>query len=220
MKPGVAGKIAVSSTDSDIDPVGACVGIKGNRVQSVVQELKGEKIDIIPWHVDPAKFVCNALAPARYSRVIIDEDNHSMEVVVPDDSLSIAIGKNGQNVRLASKLTGWHLDVKSETNYNESMKQGYDSLMNLPESTKHWRICCLKKDLFSADDLSRVTTSELMDATGIAEAEAIKIIELATTAVAETKNAAESEEEEDDEAEIENDNNENDNNPDASSETE
>ena len=115
---GSRGKIAVSTNDPDIDPVGACVGIKGNRVQSVVQELKGEKIDIIPWHVDPAKFVCNALAPADISRVIIDETNHSMEVVVPDDALSIAIGRQGQNVRLASKLTGWQLDVKSETRYD------------------------------------------------------------------------------------------------------
>jgi N utilization substance protein A len=102
----------VASNNSDIDPVGACVGMKGSRVQNVVQELRGEKIDIIPWHVDSAKFVCNALAPAEVSRVIIDEDNNSMEVIVPDEFLSIAIGKKGQNVRLASKLTGWHLDVK------------------------------------------------------------------------------------------------------------
>ena len=87
----------MNSSDPDIDPIGACVGVKGNRVQSVVQELKGEKIDIIPWHIDPAKFVCNALAPAEVSRVIIDEVNHSMEVVVPDEAQSIAIGRGGQN---------------------------------------------------------------------------------------------------------------------------
>jgi N utilization substance protein A len=110
---GVRAKIAVASNNSDIDPVGACVGMKGSRVQSVVQELRGEKIDIIPWHVDTAKFVCNALAPADVSRVIIDEDNRSMEVIVPDEFLALAIGKKGQNVRLASKLTGWHLDGRA-----------------------------------------------------------------------------------------------------------
>jgi N utilization substance protein A len=122
-EPGVRAKIAVSSNNSDIDPVGACVGMKGSRVQNVVQELRGEKIDIIPWHLDAAKFVCNALAPAEISRVIIDDANRSMEVIVPDDYLSIAIGKRGQNVRLASKLTGWHLDVQSESRYNETMKR-------------------------------------------------------------------------------------------------
>jgi N utilization substance protein A len=88
--------------------------MKGSRVQNVVQELRGEKIDIITWHVDAAKYVCNALAPAEISRVIIDEENNAMEVIVPDEFLSVAIGKRGQNVRLASKLTGWHLDVNSE----------------------------------------------------------------------------------------------------------
>ena len=106
--------------------------MKGSRVQNVVQELRGEKIDIIPWHLDPAKFVCNALAPAEISRVIIDEDNRSMEVIVPDEYLSIAIGKKGQNVRLASKLAGWHLDVKNETRYSQAMQIGYDSLVALP----------------------------------------------------------------------------------------
>ena len=108
-EPGTRAKISVSSNDSDIDPVGACVGMKGSRVQAVVQELRGEKIDIISWHVDAAKFVCSALAPADISRVIIDEANRSMEVIVPDESLSVAIGKHGQNVRLASRLTGWRL---------------------------------------------------------------------------------------------------------------
>ena len=116
-EPGSRAKISVASHDSDIDPVGACVGMKGSRVQNVVQELRGEKIDIIPWHVDSAKFVCNALSPAEISRVIIDEENRSMEVIVPDEHLSIAIGKRGQNVRLASKLTKWHLDVISEERY-------------------------------------------------------------------------------------------------------
>lgn len=114
-EPGKRSKIAVKSWDKDIDPVGACVGMRGSRVQSVVQELRGEKIDIIPYSEDQAKYVCNALSPAKVNRVLMDEDNRAMLVVVPDDQLSLAIGKNGQNVRLAVKLTGWKIDVKSET---------------------------------------------------------------------------------------------------------
>jgi len=114
-EPGVRSKIAVSSRDSDVDPVGACVGIKGSRVQSVVSELKGEKIDIVAWDLDPARFVCNAIAPAEVVKVIIREQEHAMEVVVPDDQLSLAIGRRGQNVRLAAQLTGWNIDVFSET---------------------------------------------------------------------------------------------------------
>ena len=95
---GSRSKFAVASSDPDIDPVGACVGMKGSRVQNVVQELRGEKIDIIPWHTDAARFVCNALAPAEISRVVIDEADKSMEVIVPDEFLSVAIGKRGQNV--------------------------------------------------------------------------------------------------------------------------
>jgi transcription termination/antitermination protein NusA len=208
-EPGSRGKIAVKSNDSDIDPVGACVGIKGNRVQSVVQELKGEKIDIIPWHMDPAKFVCNALAPAVISRVVIDEENHVMEVVVPDDSLSIAIGKNGQNVRLASKLSGWHLDVKSESLYNETMKKGYDSLMNLTGMTKPLADLLFKKGIFSAEDLSQMTVSDLVEVSGITEAEALNYIELAANAVADSNHSDEPDDEENADAEIENNNHEN-----------
>ncbi len=114
-EPGKRGKISVRSKDKDIDPVGACVGMRGSRVQSVVQELRGEKIDIIPYSDDAAKYVSSALSPAKVSRVFIDDDNKTMTVVVPDDQLSLAIGKNGQNVRLAVKLTGWNIDMKSET---------------------------------------------------------------------------------------------------------
>ena len=114
-EPGDRTKIAVSSNDQAVDPVGACVGVKGSRVQAVVQELRGEKIDIVPWSDEPAKFICNALLPAQVVRVIMDETDHSMEVIVPDDQLSLAIGKRGQNVRLAAKLTGWKIDIHSET---------------------------------------------------------------------------------------------------------
>jgi len=114
-EPGIRSKIAVDSRDSDVDPVGACVGMKGSRVQNVVGELKGEKVDIVAWDNEPARFVCNALAPAEVVKVIIREREHSMEVVVPDDQLSLAIGRRGQNVRLAAQLTGWNIDVFSET---------------------------------------------------------------------------------------------------------
>ncbi|MBP6218699.1 MAG: transcription termination factor NusA [Oligoflexales bacterium] len=119
--PGLRSKIAVYSKDSSVDPVGACVGMKGARVQAVVQELNGEKIDIVPWDKDPAKLVCNALAPAVVSKVIVDEERKAMEVIVAEDQLSLAIGKRGQNVKLAAQLTGWRLDIKSEAKLEAQM---------------------------------------------------------------------------------------------------
>ena len=112
--PGSRAKIAVISHDNSIDPVGACVGMRGSRVQAVVSELQGEKIDIIPWSGDPATFVVNALAPAEVSKVVLDEEQGRIEVVVPDEQLSLAIGRRGQNVRLASMLTGWDIDILTE----------------------------------------------------------------------------------------------------------
>jgi len=114
-EPGVRSKIAVKSNDSQVDPVGACVGMKGSRVQSVVQELRGEKIDIVAWDEDVATYVCNALSPAEILRVIVDEGERSIEVVVPDDQLSLAIGKRGQNVRLAAMLVGWKIDITTDS---------------------------------------------------------------------------------------------------------
>jgi N utilization substance protein A len=176
-EPGIRAKFAVTSNDSDIDPVGACVGMKGSRVQNVVQELKGEKIDIIPYHIDPARFVCNALAPAEISRVIIDEEDRSMEVIVPDEFLSIAIGKKGQNVRLASKLTKWHLDVISETRYSEAMQDGYDSLVSLPDVGISLADALYEKGFFSADELSRASVEDLLQIRDITEEKAIQLIE-------------------------------------------
>ncbi len=137
-EPGGRAKIAVSSRDSDVDPVGACVGMKGSRVQAVVQELRGEKIDIVPWHEDPARFVCNALAPAEVSRVLLDEQNKAMEIIVPDDQLSLAIGRRGQNVRLASQLTGWKLDINSESRVKEMREFSKKSFgaIAIPEQTQ------------------------------------------------------------------------------------
>ncbi|MBI5522988.1 MAG: transcription termination/antitermination protein NusA [Desulfarculus sp.] len=130
-EPGSRTKIGVSSRDRDVDPVGACVGMKGSRVQAVVQELRGEKIDIISYDPDPARYVVNALAPAEISRVVVDEVNQTMEVIVADEMLSLAIGRRGQNVRLASKLTGWKIDVKSESKYGEALRDGYRSLLDV-----------------------------------------------------------------------------------------
>jgi len=175
-EPGVRAKIAVSSHDSDIDSVGACVGMKGARVQNVVQELKGEKIDIIPWHIDPAKFVCHALAPAEIARVIIDERRNSMEVVVPDGSLSIAIGRSGQNVRLASKLTGWRLDVISETKYSEDMKKGYESLTRLPGVGISMADALYEHGFYSSKALADATSDDLIEIRGVSEEKAHELI--------------------------------------------
>lgn len=178
-EPGSRAKFAVASNDADIDPVGACVGMKGSRVQNVVQELRGEKIDIISWHLDAAKYVCNALAPAEISRVIIDEDNRGMEVIVPDESLSVAIGKRGQNVRLASKLTGWHLDVKSESKYSQDMKKGYDSLVAIPEMEVGLADALYETGFYSADELSRSSVDDLMQVRGMTEEKALELIDAA-----------------------------------------
>ena len=114
-EPGLRSKVAVSSRESGLDPVGACVGPKGSRVRMVVSELRGERIDVVPWNEDPATYVANALSPAKVTRVLVQDDGHTATVIVPDDQLSLAIGKEGQNARLAAKLTGWRIDIKSTT---------------------------------------------------------------------------------------------------------
>jgi N utilization substance protein A len=129
--PGSRAKIAVISRDSSVDPVGACVGMRGSRVQAVVNELQGEKIDIIPWTSDPANFVVNALAPAEVAKVVLDEDRQRMEVVVPDQQLSLAIGRRGQNVRLASQLTGWDIDILTEQEESEHRQAEFEKRTKL-----------------------------------------------------------------------------------------
>lgn len=131
-EPGVRAKIAVHSKDPDVDPVGACVGMKGSRVQSVVSNLRGEKIDIVPWEEDPIRFVCNAIQPAEVSRIRLNEAAKTMELIVADDQLSLAIGKRGQNVRLASKLTGWRLDITSESDILRRAEGGKIPLRLIP----------------------------------------------------------------------------------------
>ena len=114
-EPGTRSKVAVHSLDQHLDPVGACVGPKGSRVRMVVSELRGERIDVVLWNADPAKYVANALSPAKVTRVLADTENQYATVIVPDDQLSLAIGKEGQNARLAARLTGWHIDIKNES---------------------------------------------------------------------------------------------------------
>ena len=129
--PGSRAKIAVISRDSSIDPVGACVGMRGSRVQAVVGELQGEKIDIIPWSPSAASFIVNALQPAEVAKVVLDEDAERIEVVVPDDQLSLAIGRRGQNVRLASQLTGWDIDILTEQEESERRQKEFVERSNL-----------------------------------------------------------------------------------------
>jgi N utilization substance protein A len=178
-EPGSRSKIAVMTEAKDVDPVGACVGMKGNRVKNVVQELKGEKIDIIPWNPDPAKYICNALAPAEIIRVIIDEVNRSMEVVVPDEQLSLAIGKRGQNVRLASRLTGWKIDVKSESKYTKSMRDGYQSLLQIAGVGEATADSLYKGGFESAKEVAEATIEELTQLSGVTTKKAEKLLEAA-----------------------------------------
>jgi len=176
-EPGKRGKIAVKAKDKDIDPVGACVGMRGSRVQSVVQELRGEKIDIIPYTEDAAKYVSSALSPAKVSRVFIDEENRTMTVIVPDDQLSLAIGKNGQNVRLAVKLTGWKIDMKSETMATAREEEGYKVLESIPGMEPAMAESIFNKGIKSIAMLAAAEPEVLSSIPGVSEATAKQWIE-------------------------------------------
>ncbi len=178
-EPGSRAKIAVISKDPDVDPVGACVGMKGTRVQNVVQELRGEKIDIVPWNMDPAKFVVNALAPAIISKVIIDQTHRNMEVIVPDDQLSLAIGKRGQNVRLASKLTNWHIDVKSESRYERQKQAGYQALLQLTEVTPEMADRLYDAGITSLEEFVAADPVDLQDLMRLTEVTVMSILDQA-----------------------------------------
>ena len=171
--PGSRAKIAVISKDSSIDPVGACVGMRGSRVQAVVQELQGEKIDIIPWSQDAANFVVNALAPAEVSKVVLDDDAHRIEVVVGDVQLSLAIGRRGQNVRLASQLTGWQIDILTEAEESERRQEQFrkrTELFMTSLDVDETLAQLLASENFSAvEDLAYVVTEELAEIQGIGE---------------------------------------------------
>ncbi|WP_164156958.1 transcription termination factor NusA [Sandarakinorhabdus rubra] len=164
--PGSRAKIGVISNDSSIDPVGACVGMKGSRVQAVVQELQGEKIDIIPWSPDTATFVVNALQPAEVSKVVLDEEDGRIDVVVPDDQLSLAIGRRGQNVRLASALTGKQIDIMTEADESERRQKEFVE----------------KSELFQNELDVDETLAQLLVAEGFSELEEVAYVELAELA--------------------------------------
>ena len=191
---GARSKIAVSSRDRDVDPVGACVGMKGSRVQAVVQELRGEKIDIVPYDADPARFVCNAIAPAEVARVIIDASSHTMELVVPDDKLSLAIGKKGQNVRLASQLTGWRIDIHSESKVREMEQRARVSMAAIEGVGTEIADTLFKLGWRSAADVAGAKPDELASVAGIGSAEAAKKIISAAARAAEIERKQHTEE--------------------------
>jgi len=180
-EPGSRAKIAVSSSESDVDPVGACVGMKGSRVQNVVQELQGEKIDIVPWSPDPARFVSNALAPAQVSMVVVDETKKTLVVVAPDDQLSLAIGRQGQNVRLASKLLGWNIEVKSEQKYAKSMEEGFQTLLAVAGVDERLADRLYDAGYTSAPELADVEVGELAELLGGDQERALAIITAAAS---------------------------------------
>ena len=162
-EPGERTKIAVASRDPDVDPVGACVGNKGSRVQAVVQELKGEKIDIVPFSEDIAKFVCNAIAPADVVRVLIDERNETIELIVPDDQLSLAIGRRGQNVRLASQLVSWKIDIHPESKISEFKDElRYFLAQHMPQLDSEQVEFMFKLGFHSAENIINADASELL----------------------------------------------------------
>lgn len=174
--PGGRTKIAVDSNDPDVDPVGACVGMRGARVQNVIQELKGEKIDIVPWSSDPAKFACNALSPARVSKVIIDDDNRSMEIIVDDDQLSLAIGRRGQNVRLASQITEWKIDIKTESQVKREQQDVVTLLMTLPNVKEVTANLLYGEGFHKLEDIAFSAPETLVKSAGLKnEEEALKL---------------------------------------------
>ncbi|MDR3603930.1 MAG: transcription termination factor NusA [Syntrophaceae bacterium] len=210
-EPGQRAKIGVRSTDADVDPVGACVGMKGSRVQSVVQELRGEKIDIIPWNDEPARFVCNALQPAQISKVIIDQISSTMEVIVDDEQLSLAIGKKGQNVRLAARLTGWKIDVRSESKEEKITGESFERLLAVHGMDEETATILFDNGYRNPEDIARASIAELTSFMGITNEKALMLQEGAneylasspeTSAEAETDDeiSAESQDNEDDSA--------------------
>jgi transcription termination/antitermination protein NusA len=187
-EPGVRSKIAVSSRDLDVDPVGACVGVKGSRVQAVVQELRGERIDIVPYDRDPARYVCNAIAPAEISRVLVNEADHAMELVVSDEKLSLAIGRKGQNVRLASQLTGWKLDIISESKFKQMEEESINALSLIPGVTPSIAQTMYKLGFRSLEEVAEASTDELAGIPGLGGAEnADRIKSSAETAMEEMR---------------------------------
>jgi N utilization substance protein A len=165
---GARSKIAVTSRDADVDPVGACVGMKGSRVQAVVQELRGEKIDIVPYDRDPARFVCAAIQPAEVNKVIVDEADGRMELVVPDEKLSLAIGRKGQNVRLAAQLTGWKLDIISESKFKQMEEEAIAALQQIEGVNEAIARSMYRLGFRALEELAEATEQELGAIPGLA----------------------------------------------------
>ena len=168
-EPGSRSKIAVTTRDADVDPVGACVGMKGSRVQAVVQELRGEKIDIVPFDRDPARYIIAAIQPAEVNKVIVDEADHRMELVVPDEKLSLAIGRKGQNVRLASQLTGWKLDIISESEAEDESRRARLSLSAIPGVGDVTAELLFQHGFKSAEEVAQAGEAALAEVDGIPE---------------------------------------------------
>jgi N utilization substance protein A len=175
-EPGARSKIAVTSRDADVDPVGACVGMKGSRVQAVVQELRGEKIDIVPYDRDPARFVCAAIQPAEVNKVIVDEADGRMELVVPDEKLSLAIGRKGQNVRLAAQLTGWKLDIISEQKFKQMEEEDITALQQIEGVTEAIARSMYRLGFRALEELAEASLEELGGIPGLGGAEAAQRI--------------------------------------------
>ena len=175
-EPGARSKIAVTSRDADVDPVGACVGMKGSRVQAVVQELRGEKIDIVPYDRDPARFVCAAIQPAEVNKVIVDEADGRMELVVPDEKLSLAIGRKGQNVRLAAQLTGWKLDIISESKFKQMEEEAIAALQQIEGVTDAIARSMYRMGFRALEELTEATEQELAGVAGVGSPEAAQKI--------------------------------------------
>jgi len=166
-EPGSRSKIAVTTRDSDVDPVGACVGIKGSRVQAVVQELRGEKIDIVPFDPDPARYIINAIQPAEVNKVIVDESDHRMELVVPDEKLSLAIGRKGQNVRLAAQLTGWKLDIISDSKFRQMEDEALVVLKEIDGVDENLAKSIFRLGFRALEEISEAAVEELAQIEGV-----------------------------------------------------
>jgi N utilization substance protein A len=187
--PGLRAKVAVYSKDREVDPVGACVGIRGSRIQNIVQELRGERIDIVVWSPDIAVYAQNGLSPARINRITVDDDENTLEVVVPDDQLTPAIGRKGQNVKLASKLLGWKIDVLTESRYGEmnASRQGLEQVASVAELSMS---AFLAAGFESLDDLNNASSEDLMRISGMTESK-ISDLRAAINLLSPTRPAAE-----------------------------
>ncbi len=183
--PGGRTKIAVASKDSDVDAVGACVGMRGSRVQSIIQELRGEKVDIVPWSEDPARYVCNALSPAVVNKVVIDENSRSMEVIVDDDQLSLAIGRKGQNVRLASQLTEWKIDIKTESRVKQEQQEVLSLLTSLPSVSEVTASLLYNDGFYSLEHIAFCEPDVLMKVGSLGEEEVSTLQKAARVALME-----------------------------------